>query len=489
MTLYLNLAEFISSRIEQGLYGPGERLPSVRTLSHEHGVSLTTVQQAYRVLECSGLAVSRPKSGYFVPSDRRVAPLPQMGRPILRPVDISQWDMVQELIRLDQGAGIVQLGCGMPDISVPTLKPLLTAMARISRRSDNTSLQYSHIQGVLALREQIARLSIDAGVRLTPADLIVTSGCQEALSTAIRAICAPGDIVAIASPSYYGMMQILKAAGLKALEIPSDPVTGINLEALEMALEQWPIKVIQLTANCNNPMGYIMPDERKLKLIRMAQRFDVPIIEDDIYGDLSHRYPRPRSLKSFDEDNRVVLCSSFSKTLAPGLRVGWIAPGRYLPQVLHMKFIGSGATVTQPQLAVAEFIAKGNYQLHLRRMRKQYKRNGDLMSEWVNRYFPVGTRVSQPQGGFTLWVELPGEFDTYALNRLLEAQDVQVANGNIFSAAGKYRNCIRLNFANPPTRKVEMAVQKVGQTVGQLIQMELDNPLTAQQWQPQPSAF
>jgi DNA-binding transcriptional MocR family regulator len=472
MTLYLNLAEFISSRIEQGLYVTVERLPSVRTLSHEHGVSLTTVQQAYRVLECSGLAIPRPKSGYFVPANRRIAPLPQMGRPILRPVDISQWDMVQELMRFDENADIVQLGCGMPDITAPTLKPLLTAMARISRRSDNASLQYNRIQGVLALREQIARLSIDSGCRLNPADIVVTSGCQEALSTAIRAICSPGDIVAIASPSYHGMMQILKAADLKALEIPTDPVTGINLEALEMAMEQWPIKVIQLTANCNNPLGYIMPDERKLKLIRMAQRFDVPIIEDDIYGDLSHRYPRPRSLKSFDEDNRVLLCSSFSKTVAPGLRVGWIAPGRYLPQVLHMKYIGSGATATQPQLAVAEFIAKGNYLLHLRRMRKQYKRNGDLMSEWVNRYFPAGTRVSQPQGGFTLWVELPDEFDIYTLNQLLEAQDIQVANGNMFSAAGKYRNCIRLNFANAPTRKVEMAVLKVGQTISQLKQLE-----------------
>lgn len=475
MTLYLNLAESISSRIEQGLYGPGERLPSVRTLSHEHGVSLTTVQQAYRVLECSGLVISRPRSGYFVPADRRVAPLPQMGRPILRPVNISQWDMVRELMRFDQSPSIVQLGCGMPDITAPTLKPLLTTMARISRRSDSASLQYNHIQGVLALREQIARLSIDSGCRLTPTDIIVTSGCQEALSTAIRAVCMPGDIVAIASPSYHGIMQTLKAADLKALEIPTDPVTGINLEALEMAMEQWPIKVIQLTANCNNPLGYIMPDDRKLKLIRLAQRFDVPIIEDDIYGDLSHRYPRPRSLKSFDEDNRVLLCSSFSKTVAPGLRVGWIAPGRYLPQVLHMKYIGSGATATQPQLAVAEFIAKGNYPQHLRRMRKQYKRNGDLMSEWVNRYFPAGARVSQPQGGFTLWVELPEEFDTYALNRLLETQNVQVASGNIFSAAGKYRNCIRMNFANLPTRRVEMAVLKVGQTIGQLLEQESSN--------------
>lgn len=195
-----------------------------------------------------------------------------------------------------------------------------------------------------ALREQIARLAVDSGCRLTPADIAVTSGCQEAPSCAIRALCAPGDIVAIASPSFHGMMQ-----------------------------------------------------------------------------------------------------------------------------VLHMKYIGSGATATQPQLAVAEFIAAGHYQPHLRRMRKQYQRNRDLMTEWVSRYFPAGTRVSKPQGGFTLWVELPEEVDCYALNRFLEAQDVQVANGSIFSAAGKYRHCLRLNFATPSSRKIEMAVAKVGQAIGQLL--------------------
>lgn len=469
MTRYLNLAEYISSRIEQGLYGPGERLPSVRALSLEHGVSLTTVQQAYRVLESSGLAIPKPKSGYFVPAGRRLPELPKMGRPSLRPVDISQWDLVQDLMRQEQNANAIQLGCGMPDTTAPTLKPLLTALARISRRSDSPSLQYNHLQGVLSLREQIARLGVDSGCRLTPAEIVVTSGCQEALSIAIRALCEPGDIVAIASPCFHGIIQLLKAAGLKALEIPTDPVTGISLEAMEMALEQWPIKAIQLTPNCNNPLGYIMPDDRKRAMIRLAQRYDVPIIEDDIYGDLAFRYPRPRTLKSFDDDGRVLLCSSFSKTLAPGLRIGWIAPGRYLPQVLHMKYVGSGTTATQPQLAVAEFIAKGHYLPHLRRMRKQYQRHRDLMTEWVSRYLPEGTRVSKPQGGFTLWVELPDEFDTYTLNRLLEAEDIQIANGNIFSAAGKYRNCLRLNFAGVPNRKIEQAINKIGLAVAQLL--------------------
>jgi DNA-binding transcriptional MocR family regulator len=234
-------------------------------------------------------------------------------------------------------------------------------------------------------------------------------------------------------------------------------------------LEQWPIKAIQLTPNCNNPLGYVMPEARKRALLTLAQRFDVAIIEDDVYGDLSYAYPRSRTIKSFDEDGRVLLCSSFSKTLAPGLRIGWVAPGRYLERVLHMKYISTGSTAPQPQLAIAEFLQGGHYEPHLRRMRSQYQRSRDLMIDWVTRYFPAGTRVSRPQGSFMLWVELAEDFDTQRLNRALLPQGVQIAVGSIFSASGKYRNCLRMNFAAKPTAEVERAVRTVGETISQLI--------------------
>ncbi len=220
----------------------------------------------------------------------------------------------------------------------------------------------------------MARLALDSGCQIAPDDLIITTGCHEALSAALRAICQPGDIVAVDSPSFHGVMQALKGFGLKALELPTDPLTGINLEALEMALEQWPIKAIQLTPTCNNPLGYVMPETNRRALLELAQRYDLAIIEDDIYGDLAYRYPRPRTIKSFDEDGRVLLCSSFSKTLVPGLRIGWIAPGRYLQRVLHMKYMSTGMSAQLPQLALAEFIGEGQYQPHLRRMRSQYAR-------------------------------------------------------------------------------------------------------------------
>jgi len=438
-------------------------------LSLEHGVSLSTVQQAYRLLEDSGLAAPKPKSGYFVPAERKSPALPVVTRPAQRPVDISQWDQVLDLIRAVPNDKIIQLGRGMPDVNSPTMRPLLRALGKISRRQDMPGLYYDNICGTQALRDQVARLLLDSGCNLTANDLVITTGCHEALSTSIRATCQAGDIVAVDSPTFHGAMQTLKGLGMKALEIPTDPVTGISIEALELALEQWPIKAIQVTPSCNNPLGYIMPEARKRALLTLAQRFDVVIIEDDVYGDLAYSYPRPRTIKSFDEDGRVLLCSSFSKTLAPGLRIGWVAPGRYLERVLHMKYISTGATATQPQMAIAEFLQAGHYEPHLRRMRTQYQRGRDVMIDWVMRYFPEGTRASRPQGGFMLWIELADDFDTLRLNRELLDQGVQVAVGSIFSASGKYRNCLRMNYAAKPTGEVETAVRKVGEAIARLL--------------------
>jgi len=470
LTLYVNLAALLGARIEQGLYRPGDRLPSVRALRLEHGVSLSTVQQAYRHLEDQGLAIPRPKSGYFVPASRQVPALPMVSRMAQRLVEVSQWDQVLELISRAPGQeNLLQLGRGRPDIDSPTLKPLLRSLSRLSRRQDANSLTYGCIYGHLGMREQIARLMLDSGCSLSPEEIIITTGCHEALSAALRAICQPGDIVAVDSPSFHGVMQALKGFGMKALELPTDPLTGISLEALELALEQWPIKAIQLTPTCNNPQGYTMPDANKRALLALAQRYDVAIIEDDVYGDLAYSYPRPRTIKSFDQDGRVLLCSSFSKTLAPGLRIGWIAPGRYLEQVLHMKYLGTGSTAQLPQLALTEYRQAGHYEPHLRRMRSQYARSRDLMIDWVSRYFPPGTRVSRPQGSFMLWVELAPGFDSQRLNQILLPQRIQIAPGSIFSAAGKYRNCLRLNYAALPSAEIEAAIRQIGLSIGELL--------------------
>ncbi|PWC15301.1 GntR family transcriptional regulator [Brenneria roseae subsp. roseae] len=468
MTRYQHLAALLEQRIEQGLYRSGERLPSVRALSSEHGVSISTVQQAYHLLETRRLIMPQPRSGYFVAPRKAAPPIPALTRPVQRPVEITQWESVLELFNSCLDNNAFNFGSGTPDISPSSVKPLWKLMSRFCQRQDERVLSYGNMYGASELREQVARLALDSGCQLTRDDIVITTGCQEALFVAVRAICESGDIVAVESPTFPGTLQLLRGLGIKVIEIPTCPISGISLDALRLALEQWPIKALMLVPTCNNPLGFCMPDEYKQALITLAQQFDLAIIEDDAYGELVYDYPRPRTVKSFDDDGRVLLCSSFSKTIAPGLRVGWVAPGRYLERVLHMKYISTGYTVTHTQLAVAEFISQGHYQPHLRRMRMQYKANLDVFTCHVREYFPCGICVSRPQGGFLMWIELPEHFDSLRLNREVKKAGIQIAAGSLFSAAGKYRNCIRLNYALPFTQETAQGLRIVGEAVAKM---------------------
>lgn len=462
MTRYEEVAGTVRERIEHGIYRVGDRLPSIRAVCQEFGVSISTAQEAYRQLMDAALIDSRPKSGYFVLPSRVPSVLPSVSRPAQCPLDVSQWDQVLELVATERDDSRLLLGRGVPNLAYETLKPLSKILAGLHRKNDLNGFNYDKLSGSPELRQQVARLAIASGCLLHPDDIMITTGCQEALSIALRTLTQPGDVVAVDSPSFYGTMQILKANGLKALEIPTDPQTGISLEALEMALEQWPIRAIQVTPTYNNPLGYTMSEARKQALFQLAQRFDVAIIEDDIYGDLAYAQPRPLTVKSFDDDGRVLLCSGFSKTVGPGLRVGWLAPGCYRDKALHMKYVSTGASATLPQLAVAEFVAKGHYERHLRYVTRQYQRQRDIMINWVQRYFPEGTGISYPQGSFLLWVELPAAVDCVRLNERLAKRAIHVAPGSLFSASGKFRQCLRLNYAFTLTPAIEDAVRTVG---------------------------
>ncbi|WP_435955729.1 PLP-dependent aminotransferase family protein [Dryocola sp. BD626] len=470
MTRYQHLATLLAERIEQGLYRSGERLPSVRSLSSEHGVSISTVQQAYHILEDRQLISPQPRSGYFVSHRKAQPPVPPLTRPVQRPVEVTQWDAVLEQLVARDDCDIVAFGNGSPDVTQPTIKPLWREVSRMAQYQNPDLLGYDSIHGMRTLREQISRQMLDSGCVVTADDILITNGCHEALSIGIRAVCQAGDIVAVESPSFHGTMQMLRALGIKVVEIPTDSVTGISVEALELALEQWPIKAVILVPNCNNPLGFIMPEARKRAVLNLAQRFDIAIIEDDVYGELAYEYPRPMTIKSLDVDGRVLLCSSFSKTLAPGLRVGWMVPGRYLDRALHMKYIVTGSTNSFSQLAVAEFIRNGNYHRHLRRMRQQYQKNLDIFTCRVRQYFPCGICVSRPQGGFMMWVELPENIDIVPICCALREQHIHIAVGSLLSASGKYRNCLRLNYALPLDANMEAALRRLGEVLSEVLE-------------------
>ncbi|WP_437887409.1 PLP-dependent aminotransferase family protein [Phytobacter sp. V91] len=465
MTRYEHLATLLAERIEQGLYRHGEKLPSVRNLSQEHGVSISTVQQAYQVLENLQLIRPQPRSGYFVAPRKAQPPVPSMSRPVQRPVEVTQWDEVLTLLEARGDREITNFGGGSPDVTQASLKPLWREMSRLAQHNVMDVLSYDPLAGQHELRTQISRLMLDGGSVVDPDDIVITNGCHGALALALLAVCKPGDIVAVESPSFYGTMQLLRGFDIKAIEIPTDPQTGISIEALEMALEQWPIKGVILVPNCNNPLGFIMPEARKKAVLALAQRHDIVIFEDDIYGELACEYPRPRTIKSLDIDGRVLLCSSFTKTVAPGLRVGWIVPGRYRDRVLHMKYAAIGTNVPSTQLAVAAFIRDGHYHRHLRRMRQIYQQHMETYTCWVRQYFPCEICVTRPQGGFMLWIELPETVDMLCVSRQLCRMKLQIAPGSLFSASGKYRNCLRINCAMPLCNSNREAIQRVGEAV------------------------
>lgn len=472
MKLYEKFSTEIREKIDHGYYHSGEKLPSIRDMSVSRGVSISTVQEAYQLLEDTGVLFSKPKSGYYVQSNPSNDLLPDTSRPEQKPVEIENWEKALELTTTESHHGFIAFGGGGPDITLKTLKPLQRIHAEISRQQPKRIFENAKGKGLKELRVQIARLMQNSGCYLHEDEIVITTGCQEALSLGLKAITQPGDIIAIDSPSFYGSMQAIQSNNLKVIEIPTNPKTGINLEALEMALEQWPIKAIQLIPTVNNPLGYVMPEENKIKLLKLAERYDFAIIEDDIFGDMVYQKPRPKTIKSFDTEGRVLLCSSFSKTIAPGLRIGWIAAGRYGELVTHLKFVSSLGSTALPQMALAEFVEQGHFDKHLRVARTQYQKGRDCMINWVKRYFPESTKMTYPQGGVGLWVELPGEVDTLELNEILRTFKIGIAPGGLFSAAGKYKNCLRLNYATAPDSKIEAAVKVVGEQAKLLIRKQ-----------------
>ena len=328
----------------------------------------------------------------------------------------------------------------------------------------NRAAAYEFPPGLPELRRQIARRMSAYGCATGADDVVITNGCQEALVLALRAVTRPGDVVAIESPTFYGLLQALDSLQLEALEIPTDPVDGLSLEALQLALERWPVRACIATPNFSNPLGYCMSESRKRRLLTLLGARGVPLIEDDIYGDLGFGPRRPPPCLALSEGTgaEVLYCASFSKTLSPGLRVGWLVPGRHQARVEYLKYVLNMASPTVPQLALADVLHSGGYERHLRTVRSDYARAVGRMIEAVTRHFPAGTRITQPAGGFVVWVELAPQVDSLRLAQLARAEGVSIAPGPIFSATQKYRNFMRLSCACPWHSDVETALARLG---------------------------
>jgi DNA-binding transcriptional MocR family regulator len=292
---------------------------------------------------------------------------------------------------------------------------------------------------------------------------VVTIGCCEAINLSLRAVTRPGDTVAIETPAYFGFLETIQSLGLRTLEVPTEPRTGIDLAALREAFAHNDVKAVIVMPSFQNPLGSCMPDDKKERLYRLLADFDVPAIEDDIYGDLHFGERRPKPLKAWDTDGRVLLCSSFGKTLAPSLRVGWCAPGRYLERVRRLKFTNTLGTPVVLQKTISDFLRTGGYDHHLRSIRRAYQNQLHLFSQAILRHFPEGTRLSRPQGGFILWAELPAGVDTLQLYRDALRHHINTAPGALFSVKDRYRNCLRMNCGIPWSDPVDAALRTLGE--------------------------
>jgi len=448
--LYEEIAARIGGMIEKGTYHAGERIPSIRNLSRQMRVSANTVMEAYAQLENSGLIEARPQSGYYVKASHpepgaQFARQPSLGYSVPSSVILGETPL--EIMRTLKNPALIPLGLGSPNTGLLPADKLNTMLSSESRRYPEQSVAYASPQGLKKLRVQIARRLLNSGCSHSADDIVITSGCVEAVTLALLATCRPGDTVALASPIYYTFLNSIQWLGLKVLEIPSVPGQGLSLEVLSYAIKQTTINACVIIANFNNPLGTLMTDDRKRDLVRMLAKHDIPLIEDNVYGDLGFGPVCPSSLKAYDEKGLVLSCSSFSKTLAPGYRIGWIVPGRFQQRVEHLKGLFNIATASPTQLAVAEFLTNGGYDRHLRKIRRVYARQVSQVRDAVLCNFPQGTRVSRPEGGFILWVEMPEGTDSFKLYEEALKERIGIAPGILFSMNDKYRNCLRLNAA------------------------------------------
>ena len=470
MIRYQTLAEQTGQLIESGVLRPGERLPSVRQACRIHDVSPITVTQAYALLESRGLIEARPRSGYFVRARRtQRLPEPAMSRPQPDFTELQVSDFIFQILDSVRDPAIVPLGSSFPDARLYPLDKLGRFLAAAARHLDPLATVTDLPPGNDELRRQLALRYLAHGASVSPQEIVVTSGAMEGLNLCLQALTRPGDLIAIESPTFYAGLQASERLGLEVIEIPSHPREGVSLDALADALRHHPIKACLFMLNFANPTGSRVPDDNKRALVELLHQHQVPLIEDDVYAELYFGPEAPRCSKAMDTEGLVLHVSSFSKCLAPGYRLGWVAAGRYAKEVQRQKYSTSLATAVPMQIALADYLKHGGFDNHLRHLRRQLARQEAQLLAGIEEHFPPGIRLARPDGGYFLWLELPPRIDTLRLHEEALAHGVSIAPGPIFSAKREFSNYLRLNFGHPATTRQDDALA----TLGRLIKRQL----------------
>jgi len=471
--LYQQVIDLIAENIDTGTLLPGDRLPSLRKMSKSAGVSIPTVRQAYIELERQRKVESRPQSGYFV---RHFAAndivLPTRTESV-DPAPLKCRSLMERVYDGVNDPKLVPLGIANPTMAKPAAKSLHRTMKRIMARAEDRSIGYASTLGEPLLRRQIAYHYLDAvGAKVDPDEILITNGGQEALLLALSAVASKGDVIAIETPTYHGMLELIDSLGMLAVEVETCPEEGVTLAELRRTLEKYPVKACMFSTTLGNPLGVTMPDDDRVKLVKMLEEFDVVLVEDDVYGDLRFDDIRPVPAQFLGSKARVLTCGSFSKTACPGYRIGWVVSPEYIDEIARLKRAFSCSSGLLQQLTLAEFMASGDYGRHLKSLKPVLKQNSERMLALVSEHFPAETRTSRPVGGSVLWLELPKNIDAERLFDDAIDAGISMAPGHIFSPCACYTNFIRLSYGHPWTDKTEGAVKWIGQRVKTLASRE-----------------
>ncbi|GAB0157738.1 PLP-dependent aminotransferase family protein [Chryseobacterium sp. Alg-005] len=459
--LYTEISNAISSQIKKGVLKAGDKLPSVRMLCREHQISMNTAKRVFLELESQSLIESKPQTGYFVSRFFDVKlPLAQISRPSLLSDNKEPDELISKVYENLGKKEMTMFSIGIPSGDLLPQAKLKKEIVNAARVLKEGGTEYEELQGNLKLRRMIALRSGLWGGNFNESDLVTTNGGMQALSFCLMALGKPGDTVAIESPCYPGILQLANGLGLKVLELPTHPTTGIEIEALKKYLPR--IDICLLIPNFNSPLGSCMPDEHKKEIVKLLSENNIPLIEDDVYGDLYFGSHRPKCCKSFDKEGNVLYCSSISKTLAPGYRVGWIAPGKYKDKILKLKLLHSTSSITLVNEAVANFLKSGKYEKHLYQLRRTLQTNYQNYVQTIAESFPEGTRTSRPQGGLSLWVEFDKTIQTRELYDRAIKQNISIAPGRMFSLQDQFENCMRLCFGLPWSENTRSKLEQIG---------------------------
>ncbi|MBV1905529.1 MAG: PLP-dependent aminotransferase family protein [Pseudomonadales bacterium] len=467
--LYQQVAHKIEESINLGIYRSGEKLPGVRRLSDDFRVSIGTVLEALYQLQNKGKLEARPRSGYYVCEQSNHLPEAIRSSPQqTQPKTVSNQSTALFLAQASSNAKVLNLGAALPHSDYQPISTLTRHFRGALRDNPKAVSSYEFPPGFLPLRKVVSARMLNAGIRFNPEQITITNGCQEAVTICLSVVAKPADVIAVESPAYYGLLQCIESLGMQALELKTDPVTGVSPAILDSALKRWPVKACVLSANGNNPLGYITSEENKRELLKILKTHDVPLIEDDIYGDLPLTGTRPKAMSAFAERQRFFYCSSVSKTISPAIRIGWIASYTNNEELNHAKFLRNIATASIDQIALARYLSTKSYDRHIETCCIHYANNATKVRQAVGKYFPTGTRTTHPQAGFAIWVQLPRTIDGDALSYACLSKNIGIFPGKLFSASGRYSNCIRLSCAQPITSNVIEGLKNVGNIANSL---------------------